>query len=290
MCTVRARRAPSFHNIATHAARTATSTQEKVETVMGGGAMEGMLGRSPGPIYSPRGSCFGTGPSGKGSEYVMAPRSFSCSLSEKKTRDADRPGPQYDIPSGLSRQIESHKWSQNTGRFGASERKTFDVGKERSPGPAAYDTRPPPVKEERSASGKPSAKLMGSATRFFPSPPDDKSYPGPGNYRLKPTVGGMNPSLHSAPVVGFSKACLRDQKMIDRSPGPIYDQNDSVGTQYSSQKRSAGKFGFGTSSRFPATGQELVDHMMSVHRVRGGIMPVPPRQRRTVLHDRVADM
>ena len=160
----------------------------------------------------------------------MAPRSFSCSLSEKKTRDADRPGPQYDIPSGLSRQIESHKWSQNTGRFGASERKTFDVGKERSPGPAAYDTRPPPVKEERSASGKPSAKLMGSATRFFPSPPDDKSYPGPGNYRLKPTVGGMNPSLHSAPVVGFSKACLRDQKMIDRSPGPIYDQNDSVGT------------------------------------------------------------
>ena len=47
MCTVRARRAP-FHNIATHAARTATSTQEKVETVMGG-AMEGMLGRSQGP-------------------------------------------------------------------------------------------------------------------------------------------------------------------------------------------------------------------------------------------------
>ena len=78
---------------------------------MGGGAMEGMLGRSPGPIYSPRGSCFGTGPSGKGSEYVMAPRSFSCSLSEKEGE-----APTYQAPSMTSHQGCPGKLSRTSGR------------------------------------------------------------------------------------------------------------------------------------------------------------------------------
>ena len=251
---------------------------------MGGGAMDADFGRSPGPVYSPKNTCFGRGPSGKGSEFSLATRSFSVSIDDKKTRDSDFPGPQYAIPSGLSKQVESHKWSQNAGKFNASERKTFDVGQERSPGPAAYDTRPPPVREERSASGKPSAKLMGSAMRFFPSPPEDKGMPGPGTYKLKGSVGGAHPAMQAAPVVGFSKATLRDQKLVERSPGPIYAAAESVGTQYSSAKRSAGKFGFGSSSRFPVTGTELVDHMNAIHRVKGGIMPTPPRRRRLISH------
>ena len=47
---------------------------------MGGGAMEGAVGRSPGPIYMPTPKGYGTGPSGKGSEFSLAKRSFSVPL------------------------------------------------------------------------------------------------------------------------------------------------------------------------------------------------------------------
>jgi len=245
--------------------------------------MDALFGRSPGPIYEPKPVWFGHGPKGRGSEYVMGGRSFSCSIEDRKTREADRPGPQYDIPSGISRQVESHKCSQTAGKFNASERKTFDVGSERSPGPM-YDIRPGPIKEEKGANGKRSAKLMGSAIRFFPNPSPEKGMPGPGTYKNLATVGGAHPALNSAPVTAFSKATLRDEKPSFRSPGPIYELTGAVGTQHSSAKRTAGKFGFGSSSRFPATGTELVDHMNAVHRIRGGMAPAPPRARRKVLH------
>ena len=252
---------------------------------MGGGAMDGDFGRSPGPIYLPKPKGYGKGPSGKGAEFSLAKRSFSVPLSEKKKREIDYPGPQYDIPGGLAKQVESHKCSFNAGKFPTGERKTFDTGGERSPGPAGYDTRPPPVKEERSKDGKPSAKFMGSGLRFYPSPSIEKGYPGPGAYKLQQTVGGKNAAMMSSPIVAFSKATLRDQKMVERSPGPVYEVHGAVGTQVSSAKRTAGKFGFGTASRFPTTGAELVDHMNAVHRVRGGIAPSPPRARRTILHE-----
>lgn len=251
-----------------------------------GGAMAGAFGRSPGPIYYPKAVGYGKGPRGKGSEYSLATRSFSCPVDDKKTRDVERPGPQYDIPSGLSKQVESHKCSQTAGKFNASERKTFESGDDRSPGPAAYDTRPSPVKEERKKDGKPSCKLMGSSPRFYPAAREGKpDLPGPGKYKIAGLVGGTNPAMHSAPVVAFSKADLRDSKAVERSPGPIYTTPGAVGRQCSSEKHTAGKFGFGSASRFPVTGSELVDHMNAVHRVKGGILPTPPRARRTILHD-----
>jgi hypothetical protein len=216
----------------------------------------------PGPCYYPNGGTFGKGPSGKGAEYSTAGRTFACPLGDKRTREAERPGPQYNIPSSLSQQFESHKWSHTAGKFSASERRTMEMGPERSPGPAAYDTRPSPVTEQRKK------KLFGSATRFYPSPPVEHTFPGPGAYKVPGSVGGLSPAAHSAPVVAFSKAHLRDGKVIERSPGPIYTATGSVGTQYSSDKISAGKFGFGTASRFPVSGLDLVDHMQAVHRVR----------------------
>jgi len=253
---------------------------------MSGGAMAGAFGRSPGPIYYPRAVGYGKGPHGKGSEYSLATRSFSCPAEDKKKRDVQAPGPQYDIPSALSKQIESHKSSHTAGKFNASERKTFESGQDRSPGPAAYDTRPSPVKEERRKDGKPGCKLMGSSPRFYPATRTDKpDPPGPGQYKLAATVGGNNAAMHSSPVVAFSKADLRASKLVERSPGPIYTATSAVGKQCSSEKKSAGKFGFGSGSRFPITGSELVDHMNAVHRVKGGIMPTPPRARRTILHE-----
>ena len=247
--------------------------------------MEAELGRSPGPVYYPMARAFGHGPTGKGPVFTLGARYYSSPRSERKTRAEDPVGPQYEIPSSLSKQVESHRTSHNAGKFNASERKTFESGPDRSPGPAAYDTRPKKVKEVRNADGQRSARFMGSALRFYPAPPADTAFPGPGQYRLKAATGGHHPTMDSPPVVAFSKAHLRDTKFVERSPGPIYTAAGSVGIQCSSDKRSAGKFGFGTSSRFPLTGSELVDHMMAVHRVKGGAMPSPPRIRRSILHD-----
>ena len=89
--------------------------------------------------------------------------------------------------------------------------------------------------------------------------------------------------MESAPVVGFSKAQLRNQKMLERSPGPIYTAVSGVGKQVSSELHTPARYGFGSSSRFPLTGDELVDHMRSMHRIKGGKMSPGPRARRIIL-------
>ena len=108
--------------------------------------MDSELGRSPGPVYFPSPVGYGRGPRGTGNEYTMAGRSFCAPLEQKRTREAERPGPKYMVPSAFTQQFESHKFSSTAGKFNASERKTMEgLGSHRSPGPAAYDTRPSPV-------------------------------------------------------------------------------------------------------------------------------------------------
>lgn len=230
-----------------------------------------VIGCSPGPIYMPASKNFGKGNSGKGSEFSMASRSFSAPWEEKKTREAERPGPKYMVPDSVGVQIESHKTSSGSGKFNASERKTMDEPPEASPGPAAYDTIRKPVGESR-------VKGMGTGQRFF----DDfmRPYPGPGQYKMVSMVGGYVPDKPSQPVVAFSKAQLRNQKEYVRSPGPVYKIVPAVGKQVSSALRSPAMYGFGTSSRFPASGEDLREHNMKVHKIKGGRLSpgLRPRQ------------
>ncbi len=217
-------------------------------------------GCSPGPVYYPKMCWYGLGPGGKGSEYTMRP-SHRCSFDDKKTTQAERPGPKYMLPSSVGYQVESTKRSFNAGKFSACPRKTITMGPTRSPGPAAYDLTSIGL---RTVAGNRRSVLplktgMGSAQRFFTE--DQTAYPGPGEYKIPTAVGGYAPDKKSQPIAAFSKGERSTKLPEPNSPGPVYMVVPAIGPQVNSQLKSPAKYGFGTSSRFQCTSEENRRHI-----------------------------
>eukprot|EP00967_Tisochrysis_lutea_P147717 scaffold281093_cov30-Tisochrysis_lutea.AAC.4 len=82
-------------------------------------------GSSPGPIYQPNLKFLSSGPSGRGPEYTIPPRTFHVSLSTKRTQQDEAPGPKYAKPQSLGVQVESLYKSAQIVKFGTAERVTL---------------------------------------------------------------------------------------------------------------------------------------------------------------------
>jgi len=111
-------------------------------------------GCGPGPIYRPNIKFVSTGPSGRGPEFTIPPRTFHASIRDKKTMQDAAPGPKYSKPQSVGPQIESMYPSQQITKFGSAERVTVaatptstgDIGCARPPGAphAPRDAQIPP--------------------------------------------------------------------------------------------------------------------------------------------------
>ena len=232
---------------------------------------------SPGPVYYPNLAFIGNGPNGKGVEYGMR-GSYRVSIEEKKTTQAERPGPKYMLPSGLGRQYDSTKESLAGGAMARGPRKTIDTSKfpgKDSPGPAAYNRETlglQTVVRQRKAA--PVATGMGGAQRFFSSENRTQRVPGPGQYPIPQSIGGRGmPHKDAAPVYAFSKASRDSKASLPQpahdSPGPVYKLKPSVGgNQVDARRPSSAQYGFGTGSRFPVSAEENRAHLEQVKRVK----------------------
>lgn len=230
---------------------------------------------SPGPVYNPQ---------SRGQSRTAPSHSFGVShrysIASQKRGGAPFPGPgQYAMPGAVSRQHDSSKHSYSSWKFGTSTRadqaKVF-VSPEHaksvtefidSPGPAAYDFGGGVGVQSDSRKNTNASYGMGTQERFMESAGAAASMaaPGPGAYTLRSSQGRQVVSTKSSlPINSFPRAD-RDrvsekvyigpkQQMAfwgRNSPGPaVYSPTGSVGTQVSSAKPSAAKFGFGTASRF----------------------------------------
>ena len=249
---------------------------------MGGGgdsSTEG-LGKndlSPGPIYLPKDDWFGPGPHGIGPEFTMRP-SHRVSIIDKKTTQAERPGPKYMLPNGLGKQVESTKRSFNVGKFSNSRRDTIAALPIDSPGPAAYNRGSLGLKTlARQEKVREKGTGMGGADRFFNKATRTGYVPGPGAYKQPTSVGGMHPSNKSMPVFAFGKDgarhahSVKDPSIVDPcSPGPhaTYKINSALGTQFLAARSTSAQYGFGTGSRFPVSPQENREHLEAIKKVR----------------------
>ena len=211
-------------------------------------------GCSPGPKYYPKLQHLGLGPSGKGAEYSLRP-SHRFPITEKKTKTDEWPGPKYMVPGGNGKQFISTMRSYNGGKISNSERKTkcSDFQEVDSPGPAYYN--PPPAGSDRAAVKSKRLNGFGGAQRMYRSKLDFR--PGPGDYKLPPSIGGNHPWYKSAPVYSAPKGERSGTKHLavpgrdPPGPGADYAIRASVGDQVLSRFRSAGKPPFSMAKRFP---------------------------------------
>lgn len=241
------------------------------------GGDHGPAEQSPGPIYKYSMNFLSEGESGMGPEYSIRP-SFRAPYADKKTTQADRPGPKYNMPNGLGKQVESTKRSFNVGKFSESKRITFSGLQPDSPGPAAYDRGALGLKTvARQEKIREMGKGMGCAERFFNKETRTGAVPGPGAYKLPSSIGGNHPSNHSKPVFAFGKDGARhahsieDPSIVDPcSPGPHakYGQPTALGVQASGHMKTMPRYGFGTSSRFPVSPQENREHQEQVKKIK----------------------
>lgn len=230
---------------------------------------------SPGPVYMLDSKYFGSGPNGRGSEFGVQ-GSHRYPISERMTMFSNPPGPQYDIPTGLGKQVESTKRSFGAGKISQCPRKTMDAGPERSPGPAAYDRAS--IGCVTVARQKKDANLttgMGAAPRFFDKETRTGSVPGPGAYKIPSCIGGTAPDLKMKPVFPFGKDEARHVHSMKTgavdpcSPGPAakYGLASGFGEQHLGARKSMPKYSFGTASRFPCSPEENRQHRVQVQRV-----------------------
>jgi hypothetical protein len=249
--------------LAAAADRTAASASKMSST-----SAFGKPNASPGPIYYPDDRSFGHGPHGVGPEFSIL-GSHRAPIEERLTKQVVYPGPQYMLPDGLGRQVISTFRSFNVGKFSEAPRKTMDPGPERSPGPAAYNRESLGLTTVVRQHGvAPLTTGMGSAERFFDKATRTGAVPGPGAYKLPTSIGGNHPANPSKPNFAFSKGDARQQHSMKTnvpdpcSPGPAakYQINASVGRQALSTRATAGKFGFGTATRFPCAPEENQQH------------------------------
>ena len=116
---------------------------------------------------------------------------------------------------------------------------------------------------------------MGSAERFFDKETRTGAVPGPGQYKLPPSVGGNNPAMASKPVYAFGKDGARhihstrafSADPCSPGPGASYKMVAGCGPQVSSSKRQQPIYGFGTGARFPVSPEENRQHRLSLKMV-----------------------
>jgi len=228
---------------------------------------------SPGPIYYPDLAAFGEGPHGTGVEYSMR-GSYRVPEEEKKTTQAERPGPKYMLPPTIGRQVESTKRSQQAGLMSQCPRHTIDVSKfpgKDSPGPAAYNRGALGLTTvARQRKNPPLTTGLGTGARFFNKESRTGAVPGPGQYPMPPSIGGKGlPHKPAKPCFGFSRSD-RDAAppVMGCSPGPNYTLKQSVGVQVDSKRPSSAKFGFGTGSRFPVSAEERRQHVEALKAIK----------------------
>ena len=231
---------------------------------------------SPGPAYLPESRHFpgATGPKGMGVEFSISP-SFRYPTEEMKTTQAEKPGPKYDLPSGLGKQYESTKRSFGAGKISQAPRKTIDTtmfpGCD-SRGPAAYNRTSLGLKTMvKHRTPAPVTTGLGAADRFYDSEGRSRAIPGPGAYPVPQSIGGKGmPHKKAAPVYQFSKAD-RDSTAslpVDSSPGPVYKVPAAIGPQVDGRRKQAPIFGFGTAARFPVSPAENRVHLQQVKAVK----------------------
>lgn len=183
---------------------------------------------TPGTFYLPSDTYQGPGPTGHGPSYSMH-HSHRVHISERKYDHGQAsPGPIYMV------KVRRHP----AGKFSTSPRNTSSgLPSDGAPVPF-YDLRKlKPPRQVRNG--------LGTEERFPRRGFDNK--PGPGDYKLPPTVGGCHPSLSSKPVPGFNKDKQCDPKFFllggKDSPGPVYALPEVVGGMHPSLSN-AGRVAF----------------------------------------------